>query len=304
MSFLGQFNFGYPVISQNLISTIPDNAVLPLSIGSSLKGNILGTTFADLKAQIVPKFINSNILYGENLPSIASLNGGSNNVIIGTNIGPLSGTPQHNIIFGNGVFSYASGVYNIAIGEYAFNGSNGMGSNIGIGAGVLQSSSNVNQSIVIGDYAGAVNDGDYNIILGGSAGRILGNGSNYNIFIGRESGFANNKNGCANNVALGRVTLYNVTTGIKNVVLGDGAGITLTIGSGNTIIGADAGTNATNVFNSVVIGRNAQATADNQFVVGSSSYAAGQTTPETIVPNTTWRVRINGVNYKIPLLAI
>jgi hypothetical protein len=52
MSFQGQFNFGYPVTAQNIITNIPDNAVLPLSIGSSLQGNILGIRFEDLKSQL------------------------------------------------------------------------------------------------------------------------------------------------------------------------------------------------------------------------------------------------------------
>jgi hypothetical protein len=52
MSFLGQFSFGYPVTTQNIITTIPDDAIIPLSIGSSLQGNVLGTSFADLKSQV------------------------------------------------------------------------------------------------------------------------------------------------------------------------------------------------------------------------------------------------------------
>jgi hypothetical protein len=52
MSFQGQINFGYPLTAHNIITTIPDNAVLPLSIGSSLQGNILGVRFEDLKSQL------------------------------------------------------------------------------------------------------------------------------------------------------------------------------------------------------------------------------------------------------------
>ena len=52
MSFTGQFNFGYPITSQNIITNIPNNAVLPLTVGSSLKGNILGITFETLKSQV------------------------------------------------------------------------------------------------------------------------------------------------------------------------------------------------------------------------------------------------------------
>ena len=59
-----------------------------------------------------------------------------------------------------------------------------------------------------------------------------------------------------------------------------------------------------NFSGSVILGRAATATADNQFVAGSASVSAGVTTTETITPNTTWTVRINGVNYKIPMVTI
>jgi len=35
MSFTGQFNFGYPITSQNIITNVPNNAVLPLTVGSA-----------------------------------------------------------------------------------------------------------------------------------------------------------------------------------------------------------------------------------------------------------------------------
>jgi 2-keto-4-pentenoate hydratase len=39
-------------------------------------------------------------------------------------------------------------------------------------------------------------------------------------------------------------------------------------------------------------------------VIGSNTSNAGTIIGETITPNRTWTVRINGANYKIPLLAI
>ena len=63
-------------------------------------------------------------------------------------------------------------------------------------------------------------------------------------------------------------------------------------------------TNSGNFSGSVILGKAATATADNQFVAGSSSVNAGVTTTETITPNTTWTVRINGVNYKIPMVTV
>lgn len=52
MSFLGQFSFGYPVTAQNIITDVPDNAIIPLSIGNSLQGNVLGATFETIKTNL------------------------------------------------------------------------------------------------------------------------------------------------------------------------------------------------------------------------------------------------------------
>ena len=79
MSFKGQINFGYPLTFHNIVTTIPDNAVLPLSIGSSLQGNILGVTFGDLKSQV-------------SSPSVIAVNGTTLNSTIplaGPLVGPL-----------------------------------------------------------------------------------------------------------------------------------------------------------------------------------------------------------------------
>jgi hypothetical protein len=61
---------------------------------------------------------------------------------------------------------------------------------------------------------------------------------------------------------------------------------------------------AGNFSGSVILGNSATATANNQFVVGSAGTNAGAVTTEVITPDRTWTVRINGANYKIPMLAI
>ena len=88
MSFTGQINFGYPLTSNNIITTIPDNAVLPLSIGSSLQGNILGVTFADLK---------SSILSGTSWGTIIG------NINLQTDLISLFGTKQNTLVSGNNI---------------------------------------------------------------------------------------------------------------------------------------------------------------------------------------------------------
>ncbi len=95
MSFLGQFSFGYPVTTQNIITTIPDEAIIPLSVGSSLQGNVLGTSFADLKAQV-----SSN-------PTWGNINGNINNQFDLINLINQSNGPRYiGEKFGGGVIFY------------------------------------------------------------------------------------------------------------------------------------------------------------------------------------------------------
>jgi hypothetical protein len=92
------------------------------------------------------------------------------------------------------------------------------------------------------------------------------------------------------------------TTGNNNTGIGESAITDNSTGSKNSALGAT--TFSGNFTGSVILGYGATATADNQFVVGSSGTNAGAIATETITPNRTWTVRINGANYKIPLLAI
>ena len=90
----------------------------------------------------------------------------------------------------------------------------------------------------------------------------------------------------SNNVAMGYQALQANTTGANNVAIGP-----------NTVSG--------NFSGSVILGRAATATASNQFVVGSTTYNAGTVTTETpATADRTWLVRINGANYKIPMVLI
>jgi hypothetical protein len=86
MSFTGQFNFGYPITSQNIITDVPNNAVLPLTVGSSLKGNILGITFETLKSELSISWgsIVGNITEQNDL--MTYFNGKENVISQGTNL--------------------------------------------------------------------------------------------------------------------------------------------------------------------------------------------------------------------------
>lgn len=137
------------------------------------------------------------------------------------------------------------------------------------------------------------------------------------------------------NTAIGYQTLLNNTTGVYNTFVGITAGTGITTGSGNvglgwsTLSGGPNGTGQNNIgigqlagenvgaanfsiaigsgtqingySSSIVLGQNASATANNQLVIGSSSDNVGAIATEALTPTISWAVRINGVNYKIPL---
>ena len=134
-----------------------------------------------------------------------------------------------------------------------------------------------------------------------------------NVAVGYESLFENTTG--FRNISVGHGALYNNTTGTKNVAIGAeslssnftgfentavGDGIwNGQTGSRNVLIGFQA---AANNFNEcIVLGRSAAATDSNQFVVGSTSYNAGEVTTEALTITKAWKVKINGVDYKIPL---
>ena len=75
---------------------------------------------------------------------------------------------------------------------------------------------------------------------------------------------------------------------------------TLTTGVDNTAIGVNAGMDG-NYSGSVMIGKDATATGNNQMVIGSPTVPAGAVTTESLTVTKAWKVKINGVDYKIPL---
>jgi len=401
MSFKGQINFGYPITSQNIITTIPDEAVLPLSIGSSLQGNTLGVTFGDLKSQIsiIPewgtiignindqndlmniingkqpllfsgsniKTINGSSILGSGnivagIPSFIEYdeatktfwNNGSGDVTVNTSFGALALTlnssGDSNTAYGYAtLFRNANGNNNTAVGSNALDNNisnsfntalgafalqrtrgdqnTGVGasalrynttgqSNVGVGYGTLGNNTTGSNNTIIG--VGAMRDStvsSLNTAIGYSAlERGTGNGNTAigysaaqfnegsgNIAIGNsalQAGFS----AASNNIAIGNDSFRNITTGENNIGIGKTVLQQCYTGSNNIAIGQNA--SPINYSGTIVIGHDAYATGNNQFVVGSSGTNAGAIATETITANRTWTVRINGANYKIPLLAI
>jgi hypothetical protein len=127
---------------------------------------------------------------------------------------------------------------------------------------------------------------------------MYNNESSGNVAIGTRTLYSNTTGD--NNTSVGIDSLGSNTAGDSNIAIGFNAMYSNTTGNGNIAIGAASSSG--NFNNSILIGTFATATANNQFVVGSAGSNAGTITTESITPDKTWTVRINGVNYKIPLL--
>lgn len=120
----------------------------------------------------------------------------------------------------------------------------------------------------------------------------------YNIAVGSES-LKNNTIG-AINVAVGTSALINATNGNGNTSIGHNSSNLVTFAGYNTAIGAYSNYSS-NFSNCIAIGAFSQPTGNGQVVFGSSDIPSGAITTETLTPTKSWTVKINGVDYKIPL---
>ena len=210
--------------------------------------------------------------------------------------------------------SNAGGINNTAIGFSALENNSSGYSNTAIGQNALKTNTTGNRNTAIGVQSLTLNTTGINNIAVGYETLF------YNIsgrFLSASGVYALRSNTTGmNSTAYGYNALSTSTTASSNTAVGNAALSSTTVGGFNTAVGHDAAsTNTTGVDNTVigaltsvasfngcvVLGKNAAANGSNQFVVGSSATNAGAITTEALTPTISWAVRINGVNYKIPL---
>ena len=188
--------------------------------------------------------------------------------------GTLS-TASDNLAIGDAALnSITSGDQNLALGYQALTGITTGSNNIGLGPSAgAQVTAGITESVFIGNGAGFRMDGDYNIALGtdsmkGSSTNTNNTGAN-NVGIGYLAlfditsadrnvaiGYAPLQNVTTGgyNVAIGNNTLGSVTTGVGNVAIGSGTADLLTDGDSNVAIGAAMGDVDTGIDKNVAIG--------------------------------------------------
>jgi hypothetical protein len=260
-------------------------------------GNILSSTsFGQFALNNANVFNFENSAFGAY--ALSNISQGYSNTGIGYTALYNVTTGYQNTAVGKGALYLNSANGNVAIGHNALNVSTTATGNaiIGTFAGNNLGAGSYNSAVGVSALTG-VTTGNYNVAMGWSA-MSSGNGSqNIAIGVGTQAGLGTP----TQNVAIGYQALGS-NSGNENTAVGNSALIGNTTGSKNTAIGWLV--NNGNFSECVIIGAGATATGSNQFVVGSSTYNAGLVATETIVANRTWLVRINGANYKIPMVLI
>jgi hypothetical protein len=185
---------------------------------------------------------------------------------------------------------------NTSFGEEALRLNTTGSVNTAIGFGALSLNTTGYGNTGIGSLALSSNVSLFNTGIGYGALNANTTGSD-NVAIGKQAAYTNTT-GFANTI-VGSQALRQNTTGGNNTAIGFQALLNNTTGNSNTALGVF--TDSGNFSQSVIIGYLATATANNQFVVGSVGINAGAVTTEALVPTKAWAVKINGVDYKIPL---
>lgn len=132
---------------------------------------------------------------------------------------------------------------NVAIGHNCMANATSGSNNVGLGEGALLTLTTGSYNFALGSNALAtLVSGGSNVAIGYSAGRYITGGSN--LAIGTSAlGIASNT--ASQNVALGGISLYSITSGENNVGIGYSAGYSCATGSGNVFLGYQAGYNET-----------------------------------------------------------
>jgi hypothetical protein len=203
-----------------------------------------------------------------------------------------------------------AGSNNTAIGNGCLLSNTNGSANVALGTGTMESNTTGNNNVAIGTAALVNSITANNNTALGAASLVNSTSGADNTAVGYQSAFSITTGG--GNVAFGGLALGNLQTGFSNVGIGYNTTVTSSTTTNAVLIGRSAigGTNSTVIGSSassgaftagVILGVGATATANNQFVVGSTSQAAGAVDTAVVTPTKRWKVKINGVDYYIAL---
>ena len=244
--------------SSSLASRISEIQLFPFTGDAQITGSL--DISGSLLVSPLPGDID-NLVIGSSAGS-SIIDGALYNTLIGKDAGAGITNRDNNVIIGTSAGFSNDGEKNVFVGVSAGYYGNAAHSNIGIGYSALK-----------GD-ASPENISDYNIGIGENAGFQISTGNN-NIALGYQSlyGHSSGIDG-AENIGLGRTTLFYLRDGEYNIALGREAGYYQTDGDHNIYLGYKAGYNNSTGNNNILIGESAGSTLTNpnkQLIIGSGS---------------------------------
>lgn len=220
----------------NELGTFANTFTLPTSDGTS--GQVLQTNGSG-----VLSFVSGGgSLTGETATTLTSL---------GTNADASGTAGLYNTLIGagSGYQLEATSEANTAVGYFTlYNYAAGAGSNTAIGSeanrGLSRTGGDLNTNVGVqsGVY-GYTTAGNRNTSVGYQS-NVYGGSGTENISVGYQSLMGDSSSGItgSNNIGIGRLTAYQISSGGENVCMGSQAGFGITTGSNNLCLGSDAGT--------------------------------------------------------------
>ena len=193
---------------------------------------------------------NYNISIGKN--TLITEGVGNGTTAVGNGAGGYQNSDSNNEATGNSLFGFVAGEFNVTgtnntyigyeSGKGALNQSNS--ANTGLGYGSLKSITTGNSNTAIGAYAMQIaTTATVNTAIGGEAMSGITTGAVQDavaVGYGAFKGHTSTSTGTNGTVAIGRATLFSLTTGDKNTAIGYKAMTSQTTGARNTVIGYEA----------------------------------------------------------------
>jgi hypothetical protein len=260
---------------------------------------MLGGTFNDITRNCasisIDALLNGNIIFGQDAFNLTAT--GQRNIAIGRNAGRTITSGSSNIAIGEEVLNEGAvtGSGNIGLGTRALQGVTTGSQNIGIGFMAVSLVGQGNQNTGVGVHAltslgndssspmsnsafgslsgGNVRSGASNTFIGSHSGNRIVTGSN-NIALGYQA-LSNADNSVAgtesasDNIAIGQLTGFNITSGTDNVMIGRFAGDGLTSGRNNLLFGVQAGRGIRTGTHNIAMGFNSMNGSANTSGVGN-----------------------------------
>jgi len=216
--------------------------------------------------------------------ALDAITSGDYNTAVGYNsLTNLEGGSQNNCFGSQSGEDITSGNYNVAIGQASLAANQDGSNNVAIGDNSIQFPTTVNNAIGIGPDSGRWATGAYNIGIGtGSIRAQSGSSGSENVAMGRDTLYDLTTG--SGNTAIGHESGMNISSGNENVAVGKLCLATQNTGSGSTAVGFTAMRYNVSGGNNTAVGHAAlrDCTASNNTALGSAAGANVETGSENV----------------------